>query len=65
MDGRRTSICLGDETFGKVHAFTIIDDPLESDPAQRYKSIFWHEMTNIDDSSIRAVYSADGRSWQA
>ena len=37
VDGRRTNICLGDETFGKVHAFTIIDDPLESDPAQRYK----------------------------
>ena len=65
VDGRKTNICLGDETFGKVHAFTIIDDPLESDPAQRYKSIFWHEMTNIEDASIRAVYSADGRSWHA
>ncbi len=64
VDGRRTNICLGDDDFGKVHAFSIIDDPLEDDPQKRFKSLIWHEHKGVEDSTIRAIHSADGRTWR-
>ncbi len=63
IDGRKTNICLGDKDFGKVHAWSILLDPLDDDRSKRFKGIMWHEQTGFIDSSIRAVHSADGRHW--
>ena len=63
IDGRNTNVCLGSEEYGKVHAFSVILDPIDSDPQRRFKSLIWHEHTGIEDASIRAIYSADGRTW--
>ena len=63
IDGRDTNVCFGNEEYGKVHASTVLLDPLETDAARRYKVVYWTEKTNIDDARIAAAYSADGRRW--
>lgn len=63
VDGRRTNICLGNEQVGKVHACTVLQDPIDQDPQKRYKALFWNERPDLWGRTV-AAFSADGRSWR-
>ncbi|MFH0962457.1 MAG: hypothetical protein V2A58_00435 [Planctomycetota bacterium] len=61
VDGRDTNIILGDEKLGSFYIVTPIDDPLESDPAKRFKCVGVRCSKEI--YRIEAAYSADGIHW--
>jgi len=63
IDGMDTNICLGNETHGKVHASTVLLDPLETEDAYRFKAIYWNSKVGLEDSRIASAYSPDGRRW--
>jgi len=82
-DGRKTNIVLGDGLygrgdFGSVHAATVLLDPVETDPARRFKMIFQHITVasayadsrsdsfgspQVLQSPIRLAASPDGIHW--
>ena len=68
-EGQDTNIVFGLEDYGSAYDFCVIDDPLETDPARRYKSLY---VTIPRGSSleelrpgalIHAGYSADAIHW--
>ena len=63
VDGERTNVCFGNEEHGKVHACSILLDPLESDEARRFKAIYWTSKLGLSDARIATAFSADGRRW--
>ncbi len=69
VDGHDTNIVMGDATHGNVWGLTILDDPLETDPAQRYKSIYeigppgFRVADELPGANVRRAYSADGIHW--
>ena len=63
VDGRRTSICFGNEQDGKIHACSILLDPFETDRSRRYKAIYWNSKHGLADSRIAVAFSRDGRRW--
>ena len=62
MDGRNTNIVLGTEKE-KVHACTVLLDPLERDPRKRFKALYWAEGESIEFGQLTAASSANGRAW--
>jgi hypothetical protein len=63
IDGQNTNICFGDAAYGKIHACSVLLDPLETDVRYRYKFIYWTEKTGVSDSRIATAHSPDGRCW--
>lgn len=63
VDGRRTNICLGGAEYGKVHACSVLLDPLETEEARRFKAVYWTSREGLGDARIAAAYSPDGRRW--
>lgn len=63
VDGHRTNICFGDEAYGKVHACSVLLDPLEADASYRYKAMYWTSKRGVSDARIATAFSADGRQW--
>jgi hypothetical protein len=69
VGGHDTNIILGDETFGNVWGVAMLDDPLEADPARRYKAI--HEIgppgfrvaDELPGANVRRAHSPDGIHW--
>ena len=66
VDGRKTNICLGGGHHGEVYVACFFRDELEQDPARRFKSLHWRQLSeqlSVTESQIRVAHSADGRSW--
>ena len=66
VDGRKTNICLGGGRHGQVYVACFFRDELEQDPARRFKSLYWRQLSeqlSVTESQIRVAHSADGRSW--
>ena len=63
VDGRKTNVVFGDPDFGTVHAATILDDPLESDPGKRYKVVYDRRFPDSQGKQIEIAHSGDGISW--
>jgi hypothetical protein len=63
IDGQKTNICLGNAEDGKVHSPTILRDPIDQDPAGRYKAMYWSSKEGLEDSRIVVARSPDGRRW--
>ena len=64
--GRKTNICLGGGRHGEVYVACFFRDELEQDPARRFKSLHWRQLSeqlSVTESQIRVAHSADGRSW--
>ena len=59
-DGHDTNIVFGDESYGNVWGLTLLDDPLETDPARRYKGLVGHPGVG----GLCPAISADGMEWQ-
>ncbi len=68
-DGHDTNIVMGSEDFGNVWGFSPIDDPLETDPARRFKALFVHAPPGFKvadeapGAHIRSAHSPDGVRW--
>lgn len=69
VDGHDTNIVLGSETYGNVWGVAMLDDPLETDPARRYKAIFeigppgFRVADEPPGANIRRAHSPDGIHW--
>ena len=63
VDGQRTNTCFGNEEYGKIHACSILLDPLETDESHRFKAIYWTSKIGLSDARIAAAFSSDGRRW--
>ena len=66
VDGRKTNICLGGGHHGEVYVACFFRDELEQDPAKRFKSMHWRQLSeqlSVTESQIRVAHSADGRCW--
>ena len=63
VDGQRTNICFGSEEHGKIHACSVLLDPLETDETHRFKAMYWTSKLGLSDSGIASAFSADGRQW--
>ncbi len=61
VDGQDTNIILGDEKIGTVYIVTPIEDPCETDPAKRFKTLLVRCSREV--YRIEAAYSADGIHW--
>jgi hypothetical protein len=67
--GHDTNILLGSEEFGNVWGFAPIEDPLETDPARKFKAIFFHAPPGFavadehPGAHIRSASSPDGVRW--
>ena len=62
-DGRDTNIVFGTEDYGSVYDIFIVDDPLERDPARRFKTLYTRIVPVAENESrftVHAAYSADG-----
>ncbi len=67
--GHDTNIILGSETYGSVWGLSVFEDPLEEDPARRYKG--FHVMVppgyavanEQPGAHVRLGYSPDGVHW--
>ena len=67
-DGRATNIVFGDEELGSVYDLTPIDDPFETHPDRRFKTLFTHVSPTVvpsTHSSVRVAFSPDGVHWRA
>ena len=68
-DGHDTNIVLGDRTHGNVWGLAPLDDPLETDPARRYKAIYeigppgFRVADELPGANVRRAYSADSIHW--
>ena len=60
VDGRKTNICLGNESTGKVHSCSVLLDPIDTDPKRRFKALFWNEKPGGVWGRLVAAYSPDG-----
>ena len=68
VDGRDTNGVFGGAGYGSVWNMTVLDDPLETDVARRYKAV--HSFIPAgsppeaaDNQEIRLAYSPDGVHW--
>ena len=68
-DGHNTNIVMGDRTHGNVWGLAPLDDPLETDPARRYKAIYeigppgFRVADELPGANVRRAYSADSIHW--
>ncbi len=68
-DGRGTNIVFGSETYGNVWGPALLDDPLERDPARRYKMLYelgppgFRVADEHPGANIRLAHSPDGIHW--
>ncbi len=68
-DGHDTNIVLGDESYGNVWGVASLDDPLETDPARRYKAIYeigppgFRVADELPGANVRRAHSPDGIHW--
>ncbi len=68
VEGQVTNRVLGDCEYGSVWNMTVLDDPFESDPDRRYKSLYSFIPANSPPTAphlqeMRAAYSPDGIYW--
>lgn len=61
VHGEDTNIILGDEKFGTLYIVTPIEDPDETDPGKRFKTLGVH--CSAEYYRLEAAYSADGIHW--
>jgi len=67
--GHDTNIVFGSETYGNVWGPAVLDDPLEEDPARRYKMLYelgppgFRVADETPGAHIRMAYSPDGVHW--
>ncbi len=62
-NGHDTNIVFGTEDYGSVYDIFIVDDPLESNPERRFKTLYSliePVAENESRFSVHAAYSADG-----
>lgn len=68
-DGHDTNIVFGDESYGNVWGLTLLDDPLETDPARRYKTVYelgppgFRVADELPGANVRRAHSPDGIHW--
>ena len=67
--GHDTNIVFGSETYGNVWGPALLDDPLEQDPARRYKMLYergapgFRVADETPGAHIRLAHSPDGIHW--
>ena len=64
--GAETNVVFGSEDFGSAYNFTVIEDPLVSDPERRYKSLYTYIPRTVPATAhdMRVAYSPDGVQWR-
>ena len=62
--GHDTNIVFGTEDYGSVYSMYGVEDPLEADPAERFKAVYTHIAPGAAGADVKgAAYSTDCIHW--